>query len=102
MDMDNQAAIKKIVEDKGKDNLIVILGNGDPDGAEMTAKTVTEGDPSYAGPLAGVQLNLPVYHILESEIKKDIPEEIYEKQVGMMELVLDTEKFENLMKQYRN
>jgi hypothetical protein len=55
----------------------------------MIALTLTQGDPSYAGPLAGVPLGLPVYHILEDEVKQAIPPEVYEREIGPMELVLD-------------
>ena len=70
MDPESQANIKKIAESDGftKDQIIVVLGASDIEGAEISAETVTFGDPSFAGPLAGVPLGLPVYHILEPEI----------------------------------
>ena len=49
------------------------------------------GDPTFAGPLAGVQLGLSVYHILEDEIKQEIDPDVYDEQVGMMEMVLDVD-----------
>ena len=36
---------------------------------EVAAETVTAGDPSYVGPLAGVSLGLQVMHIFEDELK---------------------------------
>jgi glycine reductase len=92
MDLEAQAQIKKIAEETGKDNIVVILGASDIEGAEITAETLTVGDPSYAGPLAGVSLRLPVYHILEPEIKAEIPEDIYEQQVGIVSMIVDTEE----------
>ena len=89
--MENQSAIKRIVEENGADNLVVVLGATDLEGAEITAETVTAGDPSFAGPLGGVSLGLPVYHILEPEVKKAIPADVYEKQASFMEMVVDTE-----------
>ena len=71
--MENQAAIKRLAEENGADNLVVVLGATDIEGAEITAETVTLGDPSFAGPLGGVSLGLPVYHILEPDVKKAIP-----------------------------
>ena len=59
------------------------------------------GDPTFAGPLAGVELNLAVYHIVEEEIKSQIDEAIYEDQVGMMEMVLDVDEITNEMKDIR-
>ena len=53
---------------------------------------MTVGDPSFAGPLAGVSLGLPVYHILEPELRKVIPEDVYEENVGIWLLTVDTAK----------
>ena len=92
MDLDNQAAIKKLVDETGAENLVVVLGAANLEQAEVAARTVTEGDPSFAGPLAGVSLRLPVYHILEPEVKEAIPAEVYEKQAGFMAMIIDTEE----------
>ena len=35
------------------------------------AETVTAGDPTFAGPLTGVQLGLTVYHVCEPEMKAE-------------------------------
>ncbi len=43
----------------------MVLGSADPEGAGLYAETVTAGDPTFAGPLAGVSLGLPVYHVFE-------------------------------------
>ncbi len=73
MDLHTQEAIIKLGEQHGKDELLVVLGAPDPESAEIAAETVVLGDPSYAGPLAGTQLGLDVYHILEDEIRADVP-----------------------------
>lgn len=99
--MEAQAQIKKIAEETGKDNIVVVLGASDIEGAEITAETLTVGDPSYAGPLAGVSLRLPVYHILEPEIKAEIPEDIYEQQVGIVSMIVDTEEVAKKFKAIR-
>ena len=52
--MENQSAIKRLTEERGADNLVVVLGATDLEGAEITAETVTFGDPSFAGPLGGM------------------------------------------------
>jgi glycine reductase len=88
MDLEDQGAIKAKAEEVGNDDLVVILGSPDPEAAEMYAETVTAGDPTYAGPLAGVSLRLPVYCVFEPEIKRQIPPEVYHQQVEMMEMVL--------------
>ncbi len=89
MDMEDQGIIKKTVDENDLKNLVVVLGSPDPESAEIYAETVTTGDPTFAGPLAGVSLGLPVYHILEPEIKELIDPEVYQQQVGVMEMVLD-------------
>jgi betaine reductase len=100
MDMENQTAIKMLAEENGADDLVVVLGATDVEGAEIAAETVTVGDPSFAGPLAGVPLGLQVYHILEPEVKKAVPSDVYEEQAGFLEMVVDTEeigtKFEKI------
>ena len=70
---------------------MVVLGSPTVESAETFAETgMVNGDPSYAGPLAGVSLDLPVYHVLEPEIKQQADEDVYQRQVGLMEEVLDT------------
>jgi betaine reductase len=51
--------------------------------------TVTEGDPTWAGPLAGAGLNLPVYHVIEPEIKSLIDSSVYDVEVGLSEVALE-------------
>lgn len=92
MDLEDQGTIKAAVEREGTENLVVLLGAPEPEAAEMYAQTVTTGDPTYAGPLAGIPLRLAVYHILEPAIRKFIPERVYEEQVGMMEMALPAEE----------
>jgi glycine reductase len=63
---------------------------------------VTEGDPTWAGPLAGEPLGLPVYHILEEEIKSQIDSELYESEVGIAEMTLETEDIIQAVREVRN
>ena len=67
MNFENQGVIKRLADQYGPENLAVVLGNGEANGVEVFAETVTQGDPSYAGPLAGVALKIPVYHVLEAK-----------------------------------
>jgi glycine reductase len=96
MDPENQTQVKKIAEGAGDggapDNIIVVLGASDIEGALISAETVTVGDPSFAGPLAGVSLGLPVYHILEPEIREAVPEDIYEENVGIWTMTVDVDE----------
>jgi glycine/sarcosine/betaine reductase complex component A len=101
MDLEVQGALLKAVDEHGKENVVVILGSPDVDSCDIFAETVTVGDPTYAGPLAGVELKLNVYHILEDEVKELIPEEVYQEQVGIMELSLDKEGITEAMKNAR-
>ena len=87
--MANQARIKETAEKYGAENVVVILGGGEAESAGLTAETVISGDPTYAGPLTNVALELDVYHIFE--LKDLIDEAVYEEQISMMEMVLDVD-----------
>ena len=69
MALENPQRVKDAAEKYGAENVVVILGSSDPEGAEIYAETVTLGDPTFAGPVAGVPLGLCVCHVLEPEIK---------------------------------
>ena len=43
--MDNQQRVKDAAEKPGGENVVVILGSSDPEGAEIYAETVTLGTP---------------------------------------------------------
>jgi glycine/sarcosine/betaine reductase complex component A len=68
---------------------VVLLGTPNAESSRLYALTVTEGDPAWAGALAGVNLNLPVYHITEEAVKAQIAPDVYEEHVALMEVVLD-------------
>lgn len=89
MDLENQKRVKEFAEEYGPENVVVIVGAAEGEAAGLAAETVTAGDPTFAGPLTGVQLGLAVYHVCEPEIKEEFDEAVYDEQVGMMEMVLD-------------
>src|SRR5579884_1463049 len=91
MDLGTQARIKELAEGPGRDALVVVLGHLDVGGAELAAETVTAGDPTWAGPLAGVPLGLPVYHVLEPEVKAQIAAAAVEEHLSLMEMVLESD-----------
>lgn len=91
MDLENQQRVKDAAEKNGAENIIVVLGAAEAESAGLAAETVTAGDPTYAGPLAGVQLGLSVYHAVEPEVKDAVDADVYDEQVGMMEMVLDVD-----------
>ena len=70
----------------------MILGAAEPDYVEMMAETVTAGDPTYTGPLAGVSLGLPVYHVTEPEMKEVSDPAIYRDQIELSEIAMETDK----------
>ena len=91
MDLENQRRVKEFAEQFGPENVVVVVGAAEGEAAGLAAETVENGDPTFAGPLTGVQLGLACYHICEPEIKAEVNEEIYDEQVGMMEMVLDVD-----------
>lgn len=89
MDLEEQGRIQQLVESGERNRMVVLLGTPNAASTLMVALTLTEGDPSYAGPLAGVPLGLPVYHVLEESVREAVPAEVYEEQIGPMTFVLD-------------
>ena len=101
MDLESQAAIKRLADEVGTKHLMVLLGAPDAESAEISAETVVVGDPTYAGPLAEAQLGLEVYHVLEEEIRTAIPEGIWEEQIGVMADVLDVDEIAAVIRPFR-
>lgn len=92
MDLENQKRVKDLTDKHGAENVVVILGAAEAEAAGLAAETVTAGDPTFAGPLAGVQLGLRVYHAVEPQFKDEVDADVYDEQVGMMEMVLDVDE----------
>jgi hypothetical protein len=101
MNFENQGVIKRLADQYGPENLAVILGNGESSGVEVFAETVTQGDPSYAGPLAGVALKIPVYHVLEEDVMAVVPEAIREEKLQLSSLVIDVEPMRQVLRAAR-
>ena len=101
MNFENQGVIKRLADQYGPENLAVVLGNGEASGVEVFAETVTEGDPSYAGPLAGVSLKIPVYHILEEDVMAVVPETMREEKLQLSSLVIDVEPMRQVLQAAR-
>lgn len=99
MDLENQARIKELTEKYGKDDLIVVLGGAEAEASGLAAETVSTGDPTFAGPLSGVSLGLKAYHVFE--LKDQVNTDVYDEQIGMMEMVLDVDEIVNEVKTYR-
>ena len=88
---------KETIEEFGCENVVVLLGAAEGEAAGLAAETVTAGDPTYAGPLTGVQLGLQVYHACEAQVKDEFDSGVYDEQIGMMEMVLDVDDIVNEM-----
>jgi glycine reductase len=101
MDLGSQEAIKRLADEHGPEQLLVILGAPDAESAEIAAETVVLGDPTYAGALAEAQLGLSVYHALEEEFRSQIGDDVWEEQIGIMADVLDPEEISEAVKGMR-
>ena len=102
MDLENQQRVKDLAEKHGAENVIVLLGAAEGEAAGLAAETVTAGDPTFAGALAGVPLGLKVYHPVEPEFKESVDEDVYDDQIGMMEMVLDVDEITAAVSAIRN
>ena len=79
----------------------MLLGTPNPESSQVYALTVTDGDPAWAGALAGVPLRLSVYHITEPEVAAQVPETLYEQEVGVVGMALDTAEIAKAMQAVR-
>lgn len=102
MDLENQRRVKELAEKYAEGDLLVVLGGAEAEASGLTAETVTHGDPTFAGPLAGVQLGLPVYHVIEPEVKREVDPEVYDEQISLMEMVLDVDAIRQEVKAMRD
>ena len=101
MDLENQKRVKDLTEEHGGENIVVIFGAAEAETAGLAAETVSNGDPTFAGALAGVSLGLATYHAIEPEFKEDVDEDVFEEQIGMMEMVLDLDSIQEEMNMIR-
>ena len=102
MDLENQKRVLNLTEEHGAENIVVVLGASEGEAAGLAAETVTAGDPTFAGPLTGVQLGLSVFHVCEPEIKDEVDADVYDDQVGMMEMVMDVDDIISEMSSIRD
>ena len=102
MDLENQKRVKEFAEEYGPENVVVIVGAAEGEAAGLAAETVTAGDPTFAGPLTGVQLGLTTFNVCEPELKEEFDPAVYDEQVGMMEMVLDVDDIVSEMSAIRD
>ncbi len=101
MDPENQQLIKELVDTHGSTDVVVVLGATDPEALEIAVETVTVGDPSFMGPLAGVPLGLHVLHIFDDTLKNAVPTETYADEIGFLEMTLDADDVRSRMQRLR-
>ena len=102
MDLEIQQRVKDLTEKYGAENLVVVLGGAEAEASGLSAETVSAGDPTYAGPLAGIELGLNVFHVVEPEMKEECDDAVYDEQCGMMEMVLDVDEIIREVKTVRD
>jgi betaine reductase len=101
MDLENQKRIKDFATEYGPENLVVILGAAEAEASGLAAETVTMGDPTFSGVLANEALGLTTFHVLEDQFKSAVNADVFEEQVGMMEMVLEVEEIVEEMNEIR-
>ena len=85
----------------GQENLVVLLGTPTPESSRLCAMTVREGDPTWAGALAGAALGLPVFHVTESQIRGQVDPNVYDAEVGLAEMALDVVEIAQAVEEVR-
>jgi glycine reductase len=94
MDLEGQGRIKQVVEQAGTEGVVAVLGANSAAAVEMTAMTLKTGDPSYAGPLAGVAL--------ETEVVDQIDSTVYERELALSALAMDVDQVITPLKAIRD
>ncbi len=85
----------------GTEDLVVILGTPTAESSELYATTMVDGDPSWAGALAGTAYGLPVYHVTEDEVKQQADAGVYDDEVGVAEMVLELDDIQGAVRKVR-
>jgi glycine reductase len=101
VDLEVQGRVKQLAEEYGKDNLVVLLGAPSVDAAQVQFETMTRGDPTFAGPLGGVELGLEVYHVFEPAVKSVIDPSRYSELIETLELGLESDSIVAALQQAR-
>ena len=91
MDLENQRRVKEAAENFGAENVVVLIGAAEGEAAGLAAETVTNE-----------QLGLAVYHAVEPEFKEVVDSDVFEEQIGMMEMVLDVDDIIEEVSEMRN
>jgi len=73
---------------------VIVFGLNELANLRIMATTFKDGDPSYAGALAGIALGLKSYHVFE--LKDEIPSEVWAEQMAFKELEMEDAQIEEL------
>jgi len=79
----------------------VLLGTPTEDASRLYAMTVTSGDPSWAGALAGIALGLPTFHITEDVVREQIAPADYDEHVALMAMAMDVPAISKAVQEVR-
>jgi len=88
-----------LADEFGNEQLVVVLGLNELQNLRIFATTFKDGDPSFAGPLAGESLGLRSFHIFE--LKDEIPADIWSAEMGMKEIEVEDELIEQICQTMR-
>jgi betaine reductase len=80
---------------------VVLLGTPTAESSRLYALTVTEGDPAWAGALAGTRLGLPVLHVTEDEVRAQVAPDVYQQHVGLMEFAPEVDEIRRTVRDVR-
>ena len=72
-----------------------MLGLNELENLRIFATTFQDGDPSFAGPLAGIALGVKSYHIFE--LKNEIPDDTWAAEMAMKELEVEDSAIEAIL-----
>ena len=93
MDATNQQYVLNAVNTYGAGNVVVVLGTGSTSTISDRASVITTGTGTITttGPLIGNALHIPVYSIFDPVIKSVADSDMWEDQIGMMEMMYETD-----------
>ncbi|HEV8141469.1 MAG TPA: glycine/sarcosine/betaine reductase complex selenoprotein A, partial [Methylomirabilota bacterium] len=49
-------------------------------------------DPSWAGPLAGIALGIPAFHVLEASVTRQVDPAVYERELALSAMATDVDE----------
>ena len=101
MDLENQK-VKDLTENTVQ-KIRPHIGGAEAESAGLAAERLQLERPYFCrSPLAGVPLGLKVYHAVEPEFKESVNADVYDEQIGMMEMVLEVDEIISEVKGMRD